>query len=490
MALIGIFIATTAAKMGQEPKYEAAMIAIRPQVTMQQSELDKARKQLAELSKAGATAEQLDAVRVQVAAIQHQIDLHVSSYVRPGRHFAQWDGFRYEEIIDAGYLSHLPTDPPALRADPRIKDPRTGEPRLVNVSWYPLYPVLGFAVKFLSGLPHATAADWHNPDGFFWSVAQRGMLSVDALTLISRLSCILGAMVLFVLVRDHFAKCNKVAALAGGGDTRWMAENAAIWTVAFLYFAPDGVFLYSNFTEGVFALALASFLLCLQRKWWWRAALIAAFASASRSQGVLFGPMLAVCYLWRETTWLPVRLGKAGLLGAISAVGVACYMWYLHVKFGNALAFLEAQNTAWGAGFRKDTLLYAMNPVHAMEHLWGYLATPPTDWPRVWESASVFVGPLILLLGWRYLSIEQLAVGAVMWALPYFSTARMVYPDPDEPIGHWVSMGRYMVVCIPVAMILGALAARCRWLAPVLLPFYAAVFAVFAYLHGAGVWLG
>jgi hypothetical protein len=497
MALVGILIATTAAIMGQTREYQAALLDMQQHVTTVQ--LDLAVSQAALLAlKARGELNGLQGRELQgkIAALQDDLlqsssklaGKKVADTLQPGRHFAQWDGFRYEEIIESGYLSHVPTDSAKVRADPRIRDPRTGRPRLVNVSWYPLYPLAGFAVKFISGLQRAQLADLHSPDGFFQAVAQRGMASVDALTLVSRICCVLAAVVLFVLARDHFDKKTIPAPLANGVETPGTAEFAALWTVAFLFFAPDSIFLYSNFTEGLFTLLLAGFLLFVQRGWWWRAALLAGIAAACRSQGVLFGPMLALFYVCRVPTWWPLRLLKMVALGVISTVGIVAYMCYLHVKFGDGLAFITAQNAGWGAGIRQDSILYGLNPLNALQHFWQYVSAPVTEWPRVWESFCVFAGPLLLFAGWSYLSAEQLLVGVVLWALPYFSTSLMLYPE--APVDHWVSMGRYLAVSIPLALIGGGMAARHRWLAPVVLPASASVFAIFAYLHGTGAWLG
>ncbi len=79
-------------------------------------------------------------------------------------------------------------------------------------------------------------------------------------------------------------------------------------------------------------------------------------------------------------------------------------------------------------------------------------------------------------------------VAVVMWLLPYLSTAWMAFPE--GPLEHWVSMGRYMAVCIPLQIILGGLVVRYRILGFILLPLAAAIFGVFAYLHGTNAWLG
>src|SRR5262249_43442394 len=138
-------------------------------------------------------------------------------------------------------------------------------------------------------------------------------------------------------------------------------DTAAIWSVVLLLFGPCAVFFYANFTESLFLLLLVAFLYCLQSRWWWRAAIIAGVASASRSQRVLFGPIPPLVYLLRAPE--PQILRKipiAFLLGLISAIGIACYMIFLQLQFHDALAFMHAQRY-WNVGINLDRILYALN---------------------------------------------------------------------------------------------------------------------------------
>jgi len=387
----------------------------------------------------------------------------ITTYMQPGRQFTQWDGYRYEEIIDHGYIFDR-------SAQATVMDPNTGERRLKNVVWYPLYPILGWTVKKITGLP-----------------------THHALTLVSSLCVSLAAVVVFALARRHFH--NRIPAMTLEGaehvSRRWdlsPVDTAALWTVAFLLYGPVSVFLYANYTESLFVLLLGLFLFAIQGRWWWTAAFIAAVAASSRSQGVLFGPVLATTYLFRgDDANLWVRAGKSVIFGCISAIGLLGYMLYLGITVHDPLAFAHAQ-VLWNVGINGTTLSYALNPVNPMTHLVSQILTQPVDWPRVYEATCVIVPPVVLmLLGARFLSFEQEMVGWLLWGLPYVSNSLAGNPPGSS---QWMSMGRFMAVALPLQLIMGAVIVRFRWLGPLVLALSVALFAVFAMKFGAGAWVG
>lgn len=400
----------------------------------------------------------------------------LTSYMQPGRHFTQWDGVRYEEIIEQGYTCHQPDDPPDVRNSSIMmiaNDKGEIFPQLKNVVWYPLYALLGSAVKKSTGLPTHTA-----------------------LTVVSQTCLALSALVIFALARRHFH--NRLPAVlpdsaATHPSRRWdlsPADSGALWTVAFVVFAPAAVFLYANYTESLFLLLLALFLYCIQGRAWWRAALVAAVASSCRSQGVLFGPVLALTFLLRSNlpSW-PRRLGMAGLLGMIAGLGLLAYMIYLHVAFGDALVFMKMQKH-WHVGINASTLSYALNPVNALNNFSFYaFELRPVQWPRVVESASVLLPPILLMiLGARFLSFELELIGWLLWGLPYVSNALAASEAPIHV--HWMSMGRFMTAVLPLQIIAASVIVRFRWLAPFFLAFSVFLFTLLAYAYGGGNWVG
>ena len=289
MALVGIFVGTLCANVGQAEKRRQAYARL--------ERLHEAATQ--ELASATNEAE-IDAARNKMGMTLPD-PRRIWYQVRPGKAFTRWDGFRYEEIVDEGYLYHMPWDSAEIKENSNIRRPLWPESRSKNVVWYPLYPVLGYIAKVSTGLE-----------------------TTDALTLVSWTCVLAGAVVFFLVARRHYY--NHIAATVTDESTGWAGyDNASMWALAFLLFGPAAVFLYSNYTESPFILLLGLFLLFLQKRNWWAAAVVAGIASACRSQGVLFGPILALVYLLRAPeSALLKRLSVAFVLGCISAIGIGC----------------------------------------------------------------------------------------------------------------------------------------------------------------------
>jgi len=261
----------------------------------------------------------------------------VISYARFGRQFTQWDGYRYEEIVDQGYIYHQPFESEKEK-DNSLIDAGGPEKRTKNVVWYPLYPLLASGIMYYVPIS-----------------------STNALTLVSWMCVLLASVVLFLFSRRYFFHRLSELDLASP-RTNFLSsyDTAALWTTVLLLAGPCSIFLYANFTESLFVLLLALFLYCIQARWWWRAALVAAFASASRSQGVLFGPLLALSYLLRGDGNLLKRLAGSAAMGLISAAGLACYILFLRSEFDDPLAFMHAQKY-WNVGISLDRILFAAN---------------------------------------------------------------------------------------------------------------------------------
>lgn len=374
----------------------------------------------------------------------------ITSYMKPGRHFTQWDGYRYEEIIDGGYIYE--------KSDSSIMaDPRTGELRLKNVVWYPLYPALGWLVAKATGLPAHVA-----------------------LGIISQVCAAAAAMIFYAYCRRRYRP-----------DLGASTDLGAACAVGLMLMGPFAIFMYANFTESLFVLLLVTFLWLLDLKtWrgWWCAAAVAAIASSCRSQGVLLGPILALTFLVQAREVRPLtRWACAVAMGIIASLGLLAYMIYLYAHFGDPLVFMKAQ-VYWCVGINSGTLRFAMNPLHALANVWKHLGYfYPEDWPRLLESLAVIVPPVILLAGWRRLNLPLFLLGGIMWGLPYVSNS---LAGSSLLHSNWMSMGRFMAVVLPLHMILGYWLARRPWVAYVVMGMSAGVFSIFAYLYGGGVWVG
>jgi hypothetical protein len=216
---------------------------------------------------------------------------------------------------------------------------------------------------------------------------------------------------------------------------------------------------------------------------------VAGVASACRSQGVLLGPILGLTFLARGAPIpLRLRLVRLPVMAVFAEVGLACYMVYLWRAFGDPLAFMHAQRY-WNVGIGWDQIVYAADPTHAMTRLVNLAwYNGPMDWPRLWETLCLIWPPVVLLIwGWRYLSMEMMLVGWVLWGLPYVSNSLAGNPPLDT---QWMSMGRFMAVSLPLYVIFGAMFEKRRWAGLLFLLVSVTVFGVFAYKYGSGAWVG
>ncbi len=446
LAIMGILLAHACAREGSRMHRRLEEATLRQRSAYWHVKLNQARMQ-----GNGHTA----LIRRQLKTAEHA---KLPSFSRPGREFTQWDGQRYAQIVKHGYTF------------PTTYDPKTNRLHLETVSWFPLYPMLALAVH----------------DFTHWSVHK-------SLTLVSDLCVLMAAVIMFAFARRHFYNrmpWEEVDASSWHIARRWdlfSNDTAALWSVVFLLFGPASIFLYVNYAESLFVLLIALFLMAIQSRYWLRAAGVAAVASACSPQGALLAPVLALTYLLRTDLPAAPRLLRCALWGALSLVGLGAYMTFLALRFGHPLAFLHAQ-AAWHSGINIYTLSYGLNPVHPLSNFFYYAMLRPVDFPRLWEATCVVVPPLaLLLLGARFLSFEAEMLGWLFWGVPYFANC-LAGSSPSN--GHWMSMGRYMQVVIPLQLIAGSVIIRFRWLGPLLLAFSAVAFALLALRYGAGAWVG
>src|SRR6185295_12276994 len=71
-------------------------------------------RELAQAKLAGKSPDEIESLEKTVA---DQRRAQVISYARYGRQFTPWDGYRYEEIVDQGYVYHMPFYPATIRDD-------------------------------------------------------------------------------------------------------------------------------------------------------------------------------------------------------------------------------------------------------------------------------------------------------------------------------------------------------------------------------------
>lgn len=318
--------------------------------------------------------------------------------------FAAWDGGWYARVIEIGY-SYEP-----------------GERSVV--AFFPAYPLAASAVRAILGT--GTTLN---------------------LVLTSNL-CFLLAMCVFcayLYERTHDVQLSQLGVLA-----------AAFW--------PTSFFFRMAYSESMMLLAVVLVLWGVQRGWhplW--IAVIVGIGTATRPVGIaLLLPLLV--YLWRQ-----YALTAKGLLVSAAALLIGCggillFCGYLHLRFGDPLAFVEAHHQ-WhvrppvGAA-EKAFALATLQPIRNI-----YDSSSPFYWRHHPPHGPVFYNlyfcnPLFLLITAvalavgakaKWLNAYDLSLGLPLLLIPYlthnFETSMQ-------------ATGRFMSVIAPCYLVFGHLLQR------------------------------
>jgi hypothetical protein len=204
---------------------------------------------------------------------------------------------------------------------------------------------------------------------------------------------------------------------------------------------PTSYFFSLPWTESLFLGLLATALLAIAQRRWATLAGVAALASGTRAVGVLLAPL----GWWAARQDPDTRFVQRWLLPALGTGGLLVFMAVLWAKTGNALAFSDIQVT-WGRDGGSLT-----------KHFSRWLSDPlllAEAWNVRWINNAAL---LLALAGavwlWRQ-GQRALAVFVFIYVLIPWST------------GTLMSMGRYVVACVPVfAAVAGWLSTPPRLLA-------------------------
>jgi mannosyltransferase PIG-V len=321
----------------------------------------------------------------------------------------RWDAGWYMSIAQHGY---------AYNGDPT---------REHNIVFLPLYPVTCRVCHQLTGLSIPLCA-----------------------VLLSNLAFLAGLHALYRLV------------------ARELRPEVAQLTILLLAFFPTSLFFSSMYTESFFLLFSVLAYTAFRRQHFIQGGLWAGLASATRIPGILLGiPLLfeGLPYLWdRRQCWQVV------LASVLVVSGIAAYMAYLWVTFGDPIAnFHVQQQSGWERAF---ALPFASIKWGLKQTCSGQFSPFPFD---AWLSLLFIV--LICALPF-YLPKSYALYASLAIAMPLFTKA-----------GIW-SMTRYLSVVFPALMMLGIIGGRWNWVAWVVLTAFAVTMVHFAMYFAQWHWVG
>ena len=284
--------------------------------------------------------------------------------------WARWDAAHYIAVARYGY------------GDLASPSPDGG------IGFFPLYPLLMRAVAIPTG-----------------QTDSNGGLAVIGIAIST--ICFLGSIALFARLASEILPVD---------DARFAVVLFAVAPFAFFYTAV--------YTESLFVLEVLGAIWFGRRGEWWKAGLVAAFASATRLVGLsVIGGVLYGA--WRAGVQVP-RLIALAALGSAGFFGFLLYLW---VRFDDALAYFETQEE-WGDW---------------SDHVWFYVElflTRPREALQGDPRHLIIIGNVAL--GLIALSLVPTIVRKLDPVTAGISTLLIV----GQFVITWVSLGRYLMPAV------------------------------------------
>ena len=328
----------------------------------------------------------------------------------------RWDSEWYKIIASEGY---------SYNGDPGLTQ---------TVVFFPLYPVLSRLVT------EALRIDL-----------------IDSMLLVANAAALAAVLLLFKLVRERFD------------------DRTALATVAMISFFPSSIFLSAGYTEPLALLLMVSFFLAVARERFFAAAVLAGFAVATRSSGIILLPVL-LWELWRCRR--PRRfLVEAVPLSIIATSGLWLYIIYLGIAFRHPMAFAEGQTA-----FHDNTTMLARLLSALTLEPFGKISLTDIS-PAGLDRWFTLIFIALIACSW-FVGIGPGATlfAVMLLALPYLTLG-------GGPAG-FTSMARFNIVSFPLFVVMALLANRWRWAVAGIVGILGGLLMMYTALFAQGQWVG
>ena len=212
---------------------------------------------------------------------------------------------------------------------------------------------------------------------------------------------------------------------------------------------PSAYFFGVVYSESLFLLTLVGAALALRSKRWIWAALAAAVMTATRVNGVMFLPALALIG-WDAASTGPER--RRALAAALfGSAGIAAYSLFVYSVSGNPFEWYDSI-TRWGYHPGGNPLSGLVSLAeHLLSHPIGFIATEPMA-PYATLNAMVATGALLAVpFIWNRFGRGYAAIVVLGLLLPLSS-------------GQFEGLGRYCSVLFPLAILSGSIRDESRHL--------------------------
>lgn len=221
---------------------------------------------------------------------------------------------------------------------------------------------------------------------------------------------------------------------------RELTRGSEFWSVVMLLTFPTSFFFAAVYSESLFFALATATLWFAQTKRWWLVGIAGALASGTR----LFGVFLLVPVVWQYLVSVKHRRWVNFMGMALIPIGLAAYMLYLGVIYGDPLLFFHAQ-PAFGAGRSGEALILLP------QVLWRYWRIITSVNPgtlayavALFELLALGFGTWLFFVGWRKRDLRpQLVYAALVLFVPTLT-------------GTLSSAPRYFLSAFPLFFVLGS----------------------------------
>jgi Gpi18-like mannosyltransferase len=231
-----------------------------------------------------------------------------------------------------------------------------------------------------------------------------------------------------------------------------------------MVWCPFSLFCTVAYTEGVFLLVSTASLRAYEQHQYAWASLWGALATATRANGLALIPTFLIV-AWREK-----RLAIAYISAGAIAIGFLLFSLYCAVRFGDPLAFVQAQKGWQDPGFQLSD--------------WWDLLTKDLLWRRGRDRAIEAVTKIIMLFGGGYLIWRfRNKLNFILVVYAFCSIALIINSGAIR------SIERFTYAIVSMSVVLGLLLARHQRLGYVTLSLFALWLAYFSLRFTLRLWV-
>ncbi|MEW5986370.1 MAG: mannosyltransferase family protein [Chloroflexota bacterium] len=259
-------------------------------------------------------------------------------------------------------------------------------------------------------------------------------------------------------------------------DEEWgpAVAGRAVWYLLIFPAAFLGSAIYS---ESLFLLGAIGSLYFFRRGYWESAALLGLATALSRTLGLILAPTLLVEW-WMQRHRRPPETRppvKALLAPAAVPLGTAAYMYYLHIAFGDPLAFLRGM-AAWERQLQSPLATIA-----------SLFQRPAEGWTPALLTGRIHLNNWMdFLFVLMFLGLALILLYRRRWSEGLFVLLGTIIPASS---GLLMSQRRYMWVLFPAYIVLARWGDR-PWVDKAITTFSLMALALFTAMFAKGYWVG